>query len=98
MTFGEYFNNQRIKTGHSLRYFCELHKLDPGQISRIENNIQAPSLKTVRVYAEIFNLNKEERLLFSDLACLSAGKPDIKLNTKLLEMFNDLRNRQKRTS
>ncbi len=40
--FGEFFKAKRQALGLTLREFCLKHKLDPGNISRLERGLLAP--------------------------------------------------------
>ncbi|MBN1870379.1 MAG: XRE family transcriptional regulator [Candidatus Omnitrophica bacterium] len=76
--FGEFFKEKRIAIGLTLRQFCELHDLDPGNISKIERSKMAPPTneEKLRKYAEYLKIEigSEEWQHFQDLAAISAGK------------------------
>ena len=77
-TFGRFFKEKRISLGLTLRQFCEKHKLDAGNISRIERGVSpAPKSEDVlRKYAKFLHLKEEsdDWYLFFDLAAAEAGK------------------------
>jgi transcriptional regulator with XRE-family HTH domain len=52
MKFGEFVHAARIKRGLTLREFCRINELDPGNWSRIERGLQAP-VKSRTILEEI---------------------------------------------
>jgi len=81
--FGEHFKELRVRTGLTLRRFCEAHGFEPGNISRLERGLVAPpqSPEVVQRYAEALGVREgtEEWRRFLDLAAACAGQipPDI---------------------
>ncbi len=77
-TFGGFFKENRISLGLTLRQFCEKHKLDAGNISRIERGVSAApkSEDLLRKYAKFLHLKEgtDDWYLFFDLAAAEAGK------------------------
>jgi len=76
--FGEYFKQLRVKTGQSLRVFCEKHGFDPGNISRLERGVFAPpeSENKIEEYARALGLKKgsESWIEFFDKAAAARGQ------------------------
>jgi transcriptional regulator with XRE-family HTH domain len=77
-TFGNYFKQKRIGLGLTLREFCRIHALDPGNISKLERGLSKPpqSQELLANYAAMLQIKEgsEEWCEFSDLAATSAGK------------------------
>jgi transcriptional regulator with XRE-family HTH domain len=76
--FGNYFKQKRIGLGLTLREFCRIHELDPGNISKLERGLSKPpqSQESLAKYAAMLQIKEssEEWCEFSDLAATSAGK------------------------
>jgi len=76
--FGEFFKQLRLRTGLTLRHFCEMHGFEPGNVSRLERGRSAPpqSPEALRRYATALGLEEhsEERQRFLDLAAACAGQ------------------------
>ena len=76
--FGEFFKARRQALGLTLREFCLKHKLDPGNISRLERGLLPPPRDGNRLaeYAECLGLKKGNgaRSAFFDLAAVSKGR------------------------
>jgi transcriptional regulator with XRE-family HTH domain len=76
--FGEYFRQLRERTGLSLRSFCEKHRFDPGNISRLERGIFLPpeSDEKLREYAAALGLKEgsADWIDFFDKAFASRGQ------------------------
>lgn len=75
MTFGAFVKDVRIGAGMTLRAFCRIAKIDPGNWSKIERGILPPpkSKKVLREIAAALNLaegSDEWNALF-DLATIS---------------------------
>ena len=77
-TFGNYFKQRRISLGLTLREFCRLYELDPGNISKLERGLSKPpqTKEYLAKYAAMLQIEEgsEEWREFSDLAATSAGK------------------------
>ena len=77
-TFGNFFKQKRIGLGLTLREFCRMYELDPGNISKLERGLSTPpqSKELLAKYAGMLGIkeNSEEWREFSDLAATSAGK------------------------
>lgn len=75
--FGEYFKQLRMKTGQSLRAFCENHGFDAGNISRLERGVFAPPEADgkLREYAKALGLKQgsSEWMEFFDKAAAARG-------------------------
>ncbi|MDR0305353.1 MAG: hypothetical protein LBI42_00795 [Chitinispirillales bacterium] len=76
--FGSFVKEARLKTGISLRRFCEEYNYDPGNHSRLERGLLAPSdsEKKQRKLAKEIGLLKgsEEWNEFFDLAAVCRKK------------------------
>ena len=76
--FGEFFKAKRQALGLTLREFCLQHKLDPGNISRLERGLLPPPQGRDRLeeYAKCLVLKKGNRAwqAFFDLAAVSKGR------------------------
>jgi len=76
--FGEYFKQLRVKTGQSLRAFCENHGFDAGNISRLERGVFAPPEADgkLREYAKALGLKEgsDEWIEFFDKAAAARGQ------------------------
>ena len=89
-TFGNFFKQKRIDKGLTLREFCRIHGLDPGNISKIERGLFPPpqSRELLLKYAAALGIKEgsEDWLTFCDLAVTSAGKipPDIVTNEEVM--------------
>ncbi len=103
-SFGEFFKNRRLALGLSLRQFCLEHKLDPGNISRLERGLMPPpsSREILEKYASYLNIAKSSNdwYTFFDLAAASVGRipddfmKDEELVKKLPIIFRTLRGKQ----
>ena len=58
--FGEFFRAKRIENKMTLRKFCEISNLDPGNISKIERGILPPpsSDEKLRSYASFLGIKE----------------------------------------
>jgi transcriptional regulator with XRE-family HTH domain len=100
VTFGEFFKAKRLAAGYTLRRFCAEFGFDPGNISKMERGILAPSPSNIEEYARCLKIKKgsDEWQEFVDLAAASQGRipPDImgdeELVAKLPLVFRTLRN------
>jgi len=101
-TFGNFFKQKRIERGLTLREFCRVNEMDPGNISKIERGLLAPpQTKEILIrYAAALGIKEgtDDWLLFCDLAVTSAGKipPDIVSNEMVMNalpvLFRTVRN------
>lgn len=88
--FGEFFKKKRRNLGLTLREFCRINGLDPGNISKIERGLIAPPQSRERRlnYAKALGIKEgtDDWLEFCDLAATSIGKipSDIVSNHELL--------------
>ncbi|MBW1692177.1 MAG: helix-turn-helix transcriptional regulator [Deltaproteobacteria bacterium] len=88
--FGTFFKEKRRKLGFTLREFCRVNGLDPGNISKIERGLLPPprGKDILNRYAAALGIKKgtDDWLTFCDLAMMSAGKipPDIISNEQLM--------------
>lgn len=77
-SFGDYFKQCRIASGLTLRAFCERHKLDPGNLSKLERGILPPpeSDSKIEEYATMLGLKKGSSFWyeFFDLAAAERGR------------------------
>ena len=79
--FGDFFKTKRIEEGFTLREFCKVHKLDPGNISRMERGLLKPpsSKEKLEEYASYLRIDKgsDDWYEFFDLAAACRGEiPD----------------------
>src|SRR3990172_3119834 len=77
-TFGEFVHQRRIKMELTLRKFCEKHRLDPGNVSRMERRLLAPPQAPEKLdewagYLEIKKGTAAYREML-DLAAADAGR------------------------
>jgi transcriptional regulator with XRE-family HTH domain len=88
--FGSFFKEKRRKLGLTLREFCRVNELDPGNISKIERGLlPPPKSKDILIkYAAALGIKEgtDDWLTFCDLAIVSAGKipPDIVSNEQVM--------------
>lgn len=88
--FGALFKEKRRKLGLTLREFCRVNGLDPGNISKIERGLLPPprGKDILKKYATALGIKEgtDDWLTFCDLAIVSAGKipPDIVDNEQLM--------------
>ena len=77
-TFGQFFKTKRLKTGFSLRQFCLTHKLDAGNISKIERGLSTPpqSKEKLIEYAIFLNIemDSDDWYTFCDYASASNSR------------------------
>lgn len=100
-SFGDYFKQCRIASGFTLRAFCEHHKLDPGNLSKLERGILPPpeSDSKIEEYATMLGLKKGSSVWyeFFDLAAAERGRipkdllSDDEVLGKLPVLFRTLR-------
>jgi len=83
--FGEFFKAKRQALGLTLREFCFKHKLDPGNMSRLERGLLPPPRDENRLaeYAKYLGLKagSDDWYAFLDLAAAAKGR----IPTELLE-------------
>ncbi len=76
--FGDFFKEKRLQHKLSLRKFCSKHNFDPGNISKIERGLLAPSpsVDILEKYALALNLkkNSDEWIEFMDRAKACRGE------------------------
>jgi transcriptional regulator with XRE-family HTH domain len=99
--FGEVFKELRLRTGLSLRKFCDVHGLDPGNISKIERDLVPPptAREKLEEYATYLNIApySSEWYYFFDCAAAAAGRipqdvmDDEELVRKLPLVFRSMR-------
>ncbi|MEK7527435.1 MAG: helix-turn-helix transcriptional regulator [Patescibacteria group bacterium] len=91
--FGVFFRNRRVSLGFTLRSFCERFGYDPGNISRLERNILAPSIgeSILKGYAKALQIKEgtPEWVNFFDLAHLAKGTIpiDIKNSQQIMSIL-----------
>lgn len=77
-TFGEFFKEKRIALGLTLRHFCEKHRIDAGNMSKVERGILPPpkSDGLLKKYAALLNLKEgsDDWYQFFDLAAADSGR------------------------
>jgi len=76
--FGEFFKAKRQALGLTLREFCLKHKLDPGNMSRMERGLLPPAQERQRLeeYAKYLELKSggDDWYTFFDLAAAAKGR------------------------
>jgi len=81
--FGEFFRKKRMEKGLTLRSFCLKNGFDPGNISRIERGLLAPSssLEKLKEYAAALELKpgSEDWIEFFDRASACKGEIPIEI-------------------
>ncbi len=88
--FGDFFKEMRMKTGMTLRNFCGVNGLDPGNISKMERGMSPPpqSRDKLEKYADYLRIDKysEDWYNFFDYAHVASGKisPDIMSDEELV--------------
>jgi transcriptional regulator with XRE-family HTH domain len=91
--FGEFFKKKRMEKGLTLRSFCLKNGFDPGNISRIERGLLAPSssLEKLGEYAAALDLKpgSEDWIEFFDRASACKGEIPIEI-MKDPELVNKL--------
>ena len=99
--FGDIFRRLRIASGQTLRSFCLLHELDPGNMSKLERGRLAPpeSQDTLQSYALWLGLKEgaNDWEAFFDCASAERGRvpedllKDEELVDKLPVLFRTIR-------
>ncbi len=102
--FGEFFKAKRQSLGLTLREFCLKHKLDPGNLSRMERGLLAPpqDRQVLEKHAKALELKSgsDDWYTLFDLAAAAKGRlPDELLEdqevvAKLPLVFRALRGKQ----
>lgn len=102
--FGEFFKTKRQALGLTLREFCLKHKLDPGNLSRLERGLLPPpqDRKVLEQYADDLAMKQGtgDWYTFFDLAAAAKGRlPDDLLEdeevlAKLPLVFRTLRGKR----
>jgi len=102
--FGEFFKEKRQALGLTLREFCLKHKLDPGNLSRLERGLLPPPQDRDRLeeYAKCLGLKSgsDDWYAFFDLAAAAKGRipeeimEDKELVAKLPLVFRTLRGKR----
>jgi transcriptional regulator with XRE-family HTH domain len=102
--FGKMMKKLRLAKGLTLREFCEKHRFDPGNYSRLERGLFQPPQKEelLEKYASALGLTRgsDEWLEFFDLAAASRGEipkdilSDEEVVGKLPVLFRTLRGGQ----
>jgi len=76
--FGAFFKGRRIALGQTLRKFCFINKLDPGNISKLERGLLPPphSSEKLEEYARLLKIKKgsDAWYTFFDLAAAETGR------------------------
>ncbi|MCP4104108.1 MAG: helix-turn-helix transcriptional regulator [Desulfobacteraceae bacterium] len=89
--FGDFFKKMRLGTGLTLRKFCEVNGLDPGNISRLERGLALPpqSREKLESYAACLGIEKDSDNWydFFDYASATSGKipPDVMNDSELVK-------------
>lgn len=104
LSFGEFFKQQRVMRGTTLRDFCLENGFDPGNISKLERgHLRAPQNQDkLEEYAKALGLkrNSEEWVQFFDLAAADSGTmpQDLMADKNVVErlpaFFRTLRNKK----
>jgi len=102
--FGELFKEKRQALGLTLREFCLKHKLDPGNLSRLERGLLPPPQDRDRLeeYAKYLGLKSgsDDWYSFFDLAAAAKGRipeeimEDKEVMAKLPLVFRTLRGKR----
>ena len=102
--FGEFFKAKRQALGLTLREFCLKHKLDPGNMSRMERGLLAPpqGREVLEKYAKALELKSgsDDWYTCFDLAAAAKGRlpeellEDKEVVAKLPLVFKTLRGKQ----
>lgn len=100
-TFGGFFKFRRKSLGLTLRKFCQMHNLEPSNMSKLERGLLPPPQKREKLeeYARMLKLEKgsDDWYQFFDLAYAERGKipeevlDDTELLKKLPVLFRTLR-------
>ena len=103
-SFGEFFKTKRQALGLTLREFCLKHKLDPGNLSRLERGLLSPpqDRKVLEQYAEYLAIKQGRGDWYTlfDLAAAARGRlpddllEDEEILAKLPLVFRTLRGKR----
>lgn len=103
-SFGEFFKAKRQELELTLREFCLKHKLDPGNLSRLERGLLPPpqDRKLLERYARFLEIQSAsgDWYAFFDLAAASKGRipddilQDEEVVAKLPLVFRTLRGKR----
>jgi len=106
--FGAYFKQRRIRSGQTLRKFCQKHGFDPGNISKLERGLLPPPHDEAKLteYATALGIEagSDEWYEFFDRAAAERGRipKDVMSDEKVVErlplLFRTLRGRKVRKS
>ena len=101
MTFGEFIKDLRIRSGHTLRRFCEANGLDAGNYSKLERGLLPPPTGEEKMVdlARAYGLKRgsDDWSTFFDLAAAAKGQvpkdllSDEEVVGKLPVLFRTLR-------
>lgn len=76
--FGAFFKALRIRQRMTLRQFCETHKFDPGNLSKLERGLLPPPESEAKLteYAKALKIRRgsDDWYQFFDLARAACGK------------------------
>ena len=102
--FGLFFKAKRIELALTLRKFCLMYELDPGNISKMERGKLPPPLseEKLKEYAKMLKIKKgsDDWQTFFDLAAAEAGRvpadllSDKEVVKRLPILFRTLRGQQ----
>jgi len=103
-TFGAFLKAKRVELGLTLRKFCLMHELDPGNISKMERGKLPPpqNEQKLKEYAKMLKIKKgsDDWQTFFDLAAAEAGRvpadllSDKEVLAKLPALFRTMRGQQ----
>jgi len=101
MTFGEFIKDTRIRSGNTLRRFCEMHKFDAGNYSKLERGLFPPPAGEEKMFEIAHALGvkrgSDEWSTLFDLAAAAKGQlpkdllSDAEVVEKLPVLFRTLR-------
>lgn len=104
LSFAAFFKAKRIGLRLTLRKFCLMHDLDPGNISKMERGKLPPpqNEKKLKAYAKMLKIKKgsDDWQTFFDLAAAEVGRvpsdllSDKKVLAKLPALFRTMRGQQ----
>lgn len=89
LTFGEFARELRMRSGLTLRHFCELTQLDPSNWSKIERGLLAPpkSSAILNEIARVLNLKEksEDYKTLFDLAAIGQIPANLLSTPRVME-------------
>ncbi len=104
LNFAKFFKARRVVLGLTLRKFCLMHELDPGNISKMERGKLPPpqSEEKLKEYARMLKIKKgsDDWQTFFDLAAAEVGSfpadllSDKEVLAKLPALFRTMRGQQ----